>query len=229
MYILVYPSRHVEFFRFASLLMEHIQCQNFKPMFVGYKNYGAKSSHSVFYSQGLKDRAIQTEFESVYAPEAAAISTLKKWRERFHEGRTDLIDDLKSRRPVTQEFAATIQSMLTQRPFLSCKVLFRHLSIRKVTCLPILHNDLGLIKVHLHWIPEALKVAEKSERLSYSRQLLAILEQQQPMDFEYDIIRDEFWFYLYNRPEAAWTVSRYDLPERIKRKIDTGKCLISVL
>jgi hypothetical protein len=49
------------------------------------------------------------------------------------------------------------------------------------------------------------------------------------MQFEYVITGDEFWFYSYNRPDAAWAASRDELPERIEGKIDTEKCLISVL
>jgi transposase len=46
-----------------------------------------------FTLKGLKARDIQAELKSVYGPEALALSTVKKWRKRFHEGRTDLIDD----------------------------------------------------------------------------------------------------------------------------------------
>jgi hypothetical protein len=37
---------------------------------------------------------------------------------------------------------------------------------------------LGLITSHLRWIPHTLTADQKSERVGYSRQLLAILEQQ---------------------------------------------------
>jgi transposase len=66
--------------------------------------------------KGLKAKEIRAELESVYGPEALARSTVKRWRKRFQEGRTDLIDD---RRPVTHDLAEAIQSMLADRPFLS--------------------------------------------------------------------------------------------------------------
>jgi hypothetical protein len=37
MHIFVYPSSHVELFRFASLLIEQMQYQNLEPLFVRYK------------------------------------------------------------------------------------------------------------------------------------------------------------------------------------------------
>jgi hypothetical protein len=85
-----------------------------------------------------------------------------------------------------------------------------------------------LAKFHLEWIPHTRPADQKSERIGYSRQLLVTLEQQSPMDFEYVITGNESWFYSDNRPDAPWAASRDELPERIKRQIDTGKCLISV-
>jgi hypothetical protein len=49
------------------------------------------------------------------------------------------------------------------------------------------------------------------------------------MDFEHIITGDESWFYLYNLLDSASAESRDTLPERVRRKIDTEKCLISVL
>jgi hypothetical protein len=61
-----------------------------------------------FALNGLKARAIYTEFESVSGPAALAILTAKKWRGRFHQGRTDLFDDSKPRRLLTNDLAGVI-------------------------------------------------------------------------------------------------------------------------
>jgi transposase len=182
-----------------------------------------------FALKGLKAKEIRAELESVYGTEALPLSTVKKWRKRFQEGRTDLIDDRRPERPVTDDLDEAIQLMLAERPFLSWKALCRHFRIGKATCLRILHNDLGLTKFHLRWIPYTLTEDQKNERVTYSRQLVATLEQQKPMDFEHIITGDESWFSLCNPPDSAWAESRDTLPEPIRRKIDTEKCLISVL
>jgi transposase len=119
----------------------------------------------------LKAREIQAELEPVYGPEVLAFSTVKQWRKRFQKGSTDLIDDPKRERPMTQDFAQAIQSMLTERSFMSCKVTCRHLHIGTATYLRIFHNDLWLIKFHLRCLPHTLRAAQKSERLSYSKLL----------------------------------------------------------
>jgi transposase len=125
---------------------------------------GQKAVIRFFTLKGLKAKEIRAELESVYGPEALALSTVKKWRKRFQEGRTDLIDDRGPGRPVTHDLAEAIQSMLAERPFLSCKVLCRHLGIGKATCLQILYNDLELTKFHLRWIPYTLPEDQKTRR-----------------------------------------------------------------
>jgi hypothetical protein len=62
--------------------------------------------------KGLLAKEIRAERESVYGPEALALSTVKKWRKHFQEGRTDLIDEPKSERAVTQDPDKAIQPYL---------------------------------------------------------------------------------------------------------------------
>jgi hypothetical protein len=92
----------------------------------------------------LKARAIHTELESVYEPEAAALPIVKKLRRRFHPGKTDQFDDSRSMR---NDLVRAIDSMVEERPFSLCNALCRHFQIGKATCLWILHNKLGLKKI----------------------------------------------------------------------------------
>jgi hypothetical protein len=61
-----------------------------------------------FTFKGLKARAIHTELESVSGPEAFALLTVKKWRRAFHQGRTDLFDDLRWERPLANGLAGQL-------------------------------------------------------------------------------------------------------------------------
>jgi hypothetical protein len=97
-----------------------------------------------FTLKGLKTRAIHIQFESVYGPAALALPTVKKWRRRLRHGRTDLFDDSRSGRLLTNDLAGAIGSTLEERPFSSCKVLCLHFRVGKVTCLRILHDKLRL-------------------------------------------------------------------------------------
>jgi hypothetical protein len=79
----------------------------------------------------LKARAIHTKLESVYGPETLALLTLKKWWRDCHRGRTDLFDDRWFGRPLTNDDAGAIGSMLEEKLFSSCKVLCRHFQLGK--------------------------------------------------------------------------------------------------
>jgi hypothetical protein len=179
--------------------------------------------------KGLKARAIQGELQSVYGPDACQLTAVKKWRGRFLQGRTDLFDDPRSGRPLTHDLAEAIRSMLTERPFSSSKMLSRHFRIANATCLRIRHDQLGLKKFYLSWVPHSLSPPHKAERVSTSSLLLPALKEAESTGFDRVITGDESWFYLLYPHESAWVASRHQLPENVSQKIDTEKCLTSVL
>jgi hypothetical protein len=124
---------------------------------------------SFFTLKGLKTRAIHTELESVYGPEALALLIVKKWRRRFHQGRTDIFDDSRCGKSLTNDLVGAVGSVLKEEPLNSCKVLCHDFRIGMATCLPILQDKLGLQKFHLRWVLCALSINQKNEIMSYSK------------------------------------------------------------
>jgi hypothetical protein len=116
-----------------------------------------------FTLKGLKARGIHTELESVYGPEALALLTVKKWRGRFHQGRTDLLDDPMSGMPLTNDIAKTIGPRTLRKAHQFMQVLCRHFRTGKVPCLRILHDKFGLNKFHFYWVPHARSINQKKE------------------------------------------------------------------
>jgi hypothetical protein len=144
------------------------------------------------------------------------------------EATTSLCDNPRSGRQLSNDLAEAIASMLKEKPFASCKVLFRHFRIVKTTCLRILHDNLGMKKFNLRWVSHALNSSQKAERVTLSHKILAVLESDRRNSFQNVIIGDEFWFFLYYHRDSIWAQSRDEVPERINQKIDSEKCLISV-
>jgi hypothetical protein len=70
-------------------------------------------------------RAIHTERNSVYGREASALPTVKKWWGRFHQGKTDLFDDLGPGRPLPNDHARamTLVSEKTNVDFVLLQIL----------------------------------------------------------------------------------------------------------
>jgi hypothetical protein len=94
--------------------------------------------------KGLYASAITAKLRPVYETEAFVFSPMKKWSKCFTEGRTSLYDDSVGERPLTNDCAEAISSMLKERLDLSCEFLYRYFRIAKGTCLRILHATLGM-------------------------------------------------------------------------------------
>jgi transposase len=125
--------------------------------------------------KGLLASAIPAKLKSVSETDSLALSTVKKWRKRFAEGRTSLNNGPRHRRSITNDLAEAISSMLKERPSLSCKILYRHFHIAKGTCLRILHDALGMKKFHLRWVPHALDRNQSAKRVTLSHRILSVL------------------------------------------------------
>jgi hypothetical protein len=97
----------------------------------------------------LKAEELEIELRIVYGDEALRISAMKKWRTPFLQGRTELGDDPRSGRLTNSDLTQMIIELIQEGPFLSYKILCRHLRVSKETCLRILHEKLGLIKFYL--------------------------------------------------------------------------------
>jgi hypothetical protein len=85
-----------------------------------------------------------------------------------------------------------------------------------------------LEKIHLRWVPHILSSNQKTVRMSDSRLILRALEEKQGANCKRIITGDESCLFLYYPRDSTGAVSRDNLPERIRQKIDTEKCLISV-
>jgi hypothetical protein len=57
----------------------------------------------------------QTELESPYDSEAFARPTVKKWRRRFQQARTDLFDNLRFGKPLTNVVGEAVGFMLAEQ------------------------------------------------------------------------------------------------------------------
>jgi hypothetical protein len=56
-----------------------------------------------------------------------------------------------------------------------------------------------------------------------------VLQNVHSTGFQSAITGDESWFFLYYPRYSIWALSRDEVPERVSQRIDTEKCLISLL
>jgi hypothetical protein len=91
------------------------------------------------------------------------------------------------------------------------------------------YDTLGMKKVHLRWVSHTLDTNQKAERVTLSHGILSALRSIRFTGFQSAITRDESRFFLYFPRDLIWAASRDDVPERVSQKINTEKCLISLL
>ena len=99
--------------------------------------------------KGLSSASILIELKGVYGEDVCSISTVKKWKKRFEEGRSDLDDDHRSGRPPKSDMIKKVSDLLEDLPFKSCRAICHSLDIPKTTYLRILHDSFGLRKQKL--------------------------------------------------------------------------------
>jgi hypothetical protein len=106
---------------------------------------------------------------------------------------------------------------------------FVHFGIGKATCLRILHDVLRREQFALGSVPYSVEGNQKAERMTFSHRLLEILKKDKEKDFRNGLAGNESWFYFEYLHHSAWAISRDEMSEIIKHKIDTEKCLVSII
>jgi hypothetical protein len=101
-------------------------------------------------------------------------------------------------------------------------------TFRSGTPLQTIHDKPGLKKVYFRWAPHALSINQKRESVSYSKLLLTVLIEQKVSGFQRIIAGDESWFFRCYVCDSVSAASRDEVSQRIKQKIETEKCLVSI-
>jgi hypothetical protein len=105
--------------------------------------------------------------------------------------------------------------MLKDKPYLSCKVPCRNFRITKGTGLRILHDTLGMKKLHRREVPHALDTNQKAEKVTLPHGILSALQSVRSIGFQSVITGDESRFLLYYPHNLIWASSRDEVPERV--------------
>jgi hypothetical protein len=77
--------------------------------------------------------------------------------------------------------------------------------------------------------PHALTQSLRESRLEKCCGLLAILEGMKKTNFHNLVTGDERWFTLEFQHSAKWCVSRDDVPQKARQRIDTAKSMPTVI
>jgi hypothetical protein len=120
---------------------------------------------------GRKCKAIHTELSRVLKGHAVSGDACKYWCQQFKAGDFSMDDRARPGRPPI-ELSDAIMSFLSDKPFLSARVLSIRLSSTHQTIKRVLVSDLGMRKFVRRWIPHDLSEANRRERVLKANLLL---------------------------------------------------------
>jgi hypothetical protein len=108
-------------------------------------------------------------------------------------------------------------------------MICKKLALNKTTCLRVLHEDLGLRKLNLTWVPYKLSDSQMENRVYVSKELLGLLDKIPENKWNKILTGDESWFFYESPHKAAWAASRDELPNNPNRNFHQKKVLISII
>ena len=103
----------------------------------------------------------------VYGNECMSRTRVFEWHKRFHEGRTDVEDDERSRRPTiskTTNNNREIEKIVREDRRLSIRLIAERMSIDKETVWQVLHDNLHMTKVCAQVVSKLLTSDQKEKR-----------------------------------------------------------------
>ncbi|CAF1489471.1 unnamed protein product [Rotaria sordida] len=124
----------------------------------------------------INAKTICEELTETFGSDAPAYSTLKKWAQRFREGREDVRDDPRSGRPVsvlTDDNIERVRQIIEDDPHSTYDDIMAETSLSYGTIERIIHDCLKMRKVTPRYVPHQLNNEQKQARLRICRQNLA--------------------------------------------------------
>ena len=125
-----------------------------------------------------------------------------KWHACFSNGRENIADDDRDRRPKTTErLRSRIKEALNEDRRKTIDELADHFDVRHGAVYYIITNKLKMTKVSARWVPRILSEEDKSVRVQTSKHLLERYEREVERFLQSIIKCDESWLHFYD-PET---------------------------
>jgi hypothetical protein len=112
---------------------------------------------------------------------------------------------------------------LDEQPFVSVRQLARLTHLPRTTVHRRLTESLEFRVRHLRWMPHILLDSQKVARVTLSRELLRVLNQQRVRSWHDIVTLDESWLYLNMYHEFIWLQPDVEVPERERHTVQSKK------
>jgi transposase len=149
--------------------------------------------------------------QTVYGGKVLSRSSVFEWFKRCKDGREDLQDYPRSRRPSTSRNAGTIanvREIVTRDRPLTLRIMSDELNINKEMIRHILHEDLRKRKIFAKFVPHSLTEEQKQRRLTSCQDFIQTCQDNSSL-LDCIVTRYESWIFHYDpetkRISMLWT------------------------
>lgn len=140
--------------------------------------------------KNFKNEEIITELQTVYGDDAYSQSSIYFWISEIRRGRTDLLNQQGSGRPIDDQTDLLILKELEIDPFVSTRMIAKRIRVAVSTVTNHLHNSLKMKNIF------------QGIRVELSIEILKQLEDARKNGFKFILAGDESWFeytYVFQR------------------------------
>lgn len=155
-----------------------------------------------FYVRLGKDmQELSEDLVKVYAEDAMAPRTIRKWVQRFKEGRASTEDNPREGRPstsTTEDQIEEVRRLVNDDPKITTRAISRETNISLGSVVSILHDKLNMSKISARWVPRLLTSVHRQTRVELCNHFINQFDRD-PENFISRIVTgDETWLYGYD-------------------------------
>jgi histone-lysine N-methyltransferase SETMAR len=178
--------------------------------------------------------SIHFDLMNVYGNSAYSLVTIRRWVARFKAGQSELEDQPRSGRPITETSKANIdliESLIDTNPRISYSYLEEFTSLSRGTLMRIIKDQLNMVKRSSRWIPHHLTSQNKIKRVEFAKAMLSKLNSEE-WRLDQILTGDESIFYhrkIEKRAIASSWKRQGEPPDTIvKRDRFEAKSMVSI-
>lgn len=188
-----------------------------------------------FWMDGKTATEIRDILQKVHGTSTPSFSTISFWVSKFKRGRTSTKDEPRSGRPKTatnEEMVSKVHDLVLADRRVKLREIAETTGISYERVQNIVHEHLGMRKLSARWVPRLLTVDNKRNRVTTSKECLALLKRNPTDFFRRFVTVDETWIHHYT-PETKqqskqWTFPDESAPKKAKTVPSAGKVMATV-
>lgn len=188
-----------------------------------------------FWMDGKTATEIRDILQKVHGTSTPSFSTISFWVSEFKRGRTSTKDEPRSGRPKTatnEEMVDKVHDLVLADRRVKLREIVETTGISYERVQNIVHEHLGMRKLSARWVPRLLTMDNKRNRVTTSKECLALLNRNPTDFFRRFVTVDETWIHHYT-PETKqqskqWISPGESAPKKAKTVPSAGKVMATV-